>query len=204
MIVTQGEPPPGKPPLEHPLLQNHPGRGSNATKPGDWVLIEPGVYDEEVQVTRPHSGIYIRGMDRNGVILDGQHKPKPAGSNGIEVYKANNVWIENLTVRNFDRAEADGPGGNEIWWNGGADSEKIGAHGWYGRYLTAYDTGLNGGYGIFTNNETTGEWENIYASGFNDSGMYLGACPECNARHQRKRRWKTTRSATRARTRAAN
>ena len=55
-------------------------------------------------------------------------------------------------------------------------------HGWYGRYLTAYDTGLNGGYGIFTNNENEGEWENIYASGFNDSGMYLGACPECKAR----------------------
>ncbi len=62
------------------------------------------------------------------------------------------------------------------------DSNKYGAHGWWGRYLTAYDTGLNGGYGIFTNNEKEGEWENIYASGFNDSGMYLGACAECEAR----------------------
>jgi hypothetical protein len=61
-------------------------------------------------------------------------------------------------------------------------SNHINARGWWGRYLTAYDTGLNGGYGIFTNNETEGEWENIYASGFNDSGMYLGACPECRAR----------------------
>ena len=72
--------------------------------------------------------------------------------------------------------------GNEIWWNGGAESGKIGAHGWYGSYLTAYDTGLHGGYGIFTNNEVEGSWENIYASGFNDSGMYLGACQECKAR----------------------
>ncbi len=72
--------------------------------------------------------------------------------------------------------------GNDIWWNGGADSGKIGAHGWYGSYLTAYDTGLNGGYGIFTNNETEGSWENIYASGFTDSGIYIGACQECNAR----------------------
>jgi hypothetical protein len=91
------------------------------------------------------------------------------------------VWIENLTVRNFDRATPEGANGNEIWWNGGADSGKIGAHGWFGKYLTAYDTGLNGGYGIFTGNETEGSWENIYASGFNDSGIYLGACQECKA-----------------------
>ena len=51
-----------------------------------------------------------------------------------------------------------------------------------GAYLTAYDTGLSGGYGIFTGNETEGSWENIYASGFADSGIYIGACQECNAR----------------------
>ncbi len=153
----------------------------NASRSGDWVLIEPGVYDEEVKVLKAQSGIYIRGMDRNTVILDGQHKPAPGGSNGIEVFQANNVWIENLTARNFDRATPDGPGGNEIWWNGGADSNRIGAHGWYGSYLTAYDDGLNGGYGIFTNNETKGSWNEIYASGFNDSGIYLGACWECRA-----------------------
>jgi hypothetical protein len=115
-------------------------------------------------------------MNRNSVILDGQ---KHAG-NGIEIYKANNVWVENLTVRNFDTGCPNC--GNEIWWNGGADSGKVGAHGWFGAYLTAYDTGLNGGYGLFAGNETEGSWENIYASGFNDSGMYIGACQECNAR----------------------
>jgi hypothetical protein len=149
----------------------------NASKSGDWVLIEPGVYYEKVKVTSAHSGIWIRGMNRNTVILDGRNK----AGNGIEIYKANNVWVENLTARNFDT----GPKcdcGNEIWWNGGAGSNKVNAHGWYGSYLTAYDTGLNGGYGIFTDNETEGSWENIYASGFNDSGMYLGACQECNAR----------------------
>ena len=83
-------------------------------------------------------------------------------------------------MRNFDTGCDDC--GNEIWWNGGAGSGKIGASGWFGSYLTAYDTGLNGGYGIFTGNEENGTWENIYASGFNDSGMYIGACRECNAR----------------------
>jgi hypothetical protein len=148
----------------------------NASTGGDWVLIEPGVYDEAVKVTSAQSGLWIRGMNRNTVIIDGQKKP----GNGIEVLKANNVYIENLTVRNFDTGCENC--GNEIWWNGGSGSGKVGAHGWWGRYLTAYDTGLNGGYGIFTDNETEGSWENIYASGFNDSGMYLGACQECNAR----------------------
>jgi len=152
-----------------------------ATKPHAYVLIEPGVYDEEVKVRKPHSDIFIRGLNRNTVIVDGQNKVVPGGRNGIEVYKDDNVWVENLTVRNFEREELNGANGNEIWWNGGADSGKIGAHGWYGKYLTAYVTGLNGGYGIFTGNETEGLWENIYASGFNDSGIYIGACPECKA-----------------------
>ena len=157
----------------------------NATRKeaGDWVLIEPGLYHEEVTVTREHSGIHIRGMDRNTVILDGQHEPVPAGSNGIYIYKANNVWVENLTARNYDRAEPDGPNGNEIWWTGAADNEKKeGAHGWWGKYLTAYDDGLNGGYGLFAQHEKEGSWEDIYASGFNDSGIYIGACWECKAR----------------------
>jgi hypothetical protein len=179
-IVSQGEPPAGKLPA-HVFYYKTIQSAVEATLHGDWVLIEPGVYDEEVKVTAAHSGIWIRGMDRNGVILDGQNKPLPGGSNGIEVYKANNVYIENLTARNFDRYTSSGPGGNEIWWNGGEGSNKIGAKGWWGKYLTAYDTGLNGGYGIFADNERRGEWENIYASGFNDSGMYLGACPECEA-----------------------
>jgi hypothetical protein len=179
-IVSQGEPPATMPKYVHyfTTIQG----AVDASRRGAFVLIEPGVYDEEVKVTKPHSGIFIRGMNRNEVIVDGQNKVVPGGRNGIEIYKANNVWVENLTVRNFEREELNGPGGNEIWWNGGAETGKVGAHGWYGRYLTAYATGLDGGYGIFTGNETEGEWENIYASGFNDSGIYIGACQECEAR----------------------
>jgi len=180
-IVRQAGPPAGEIPSNTHYFTTIQA-AVEATKRGAWVLIEPGVYGEEVKVTKAHSGIWIRGMNRNTVIIDGQHKvPGPQGANGIEIEKASNVSVENLTVRNFERAELDGPGGNEIWWNGGEDSKRIGAHGWWGRYLTAYDTGLNGGYGIFTNNEIEGEWEDIYASGFNDSGMYLGACQECQA-----------------------
>jgi hypothetical protein len=177
-IVRHGSPPPHVPVNTHYFT--HIQEAVNASTAGDYVLIEPGVYDEAVIVRSAQSGIWIRGMNRNTVIVDGRNKP----GNGIEIDMANNVWVENLTVRNFDT----GSGcpvescGNEIWWNGGAGSGKVGAHGWYGAYLTAYDTGLNGGYGIFTGNETEGSWDNIYASGFNDSGMYLGACQECDAR----------------------
>jgi hypothetical protein len=185
-IVRKSGPPAGKIPKDTAYFPTIQAAVNDATK-GDWVLIEPGVYDEEVKVEPEHGGIWIRGMNRNTVVLDGNHEackhsPCPEGSNGIEINKASNVYVENLTVANFDRAEVNASGGNEIWWNGGAESKKIGASGWYGSYLTAYDTGFDGGYGIFTNNETKGEWKKIYASGFNDSGMYLGACQECKAR----------------------
>lgn len=189
-IVRQGEPPAKIPSNTHYFTTIQ--AAVNASTRGDWVLIEPGVYPEEVWVGPEQRAIHIRGMNRNTVIVDGENKPEIGGRNGIEIFKANNVSVENLTVRNFDRSvtnekgepelNINGQGGNEIWWNGGDGSGKIGASGWYGRYLTAYDNSLYGGYGIFTDNMAKGEWENIYASGFNDSGMYLGACRECKAR----------------------
>ena len=107
-IVSQQPPPPGRIPPGTTYFKTIQA-AVNAATWGDWVLIEPGVYDEEVKVTPPHAGIYIRGMNRNTVILDGQHEPctRPARRrNGIEVYKANNVWIENLTVRATSTARA--------------------------------------------------------------------------------------------------
>jgi hypothetical protein len=181
-IVRQGEPPAKFPPNTHYFKTIQ--AAVNASTAGDYVLIEPGTYYEPVVVTSAQHGIWIRGMNRNKVIIDGQHK----AGNGIEIYKADNVWVENLTVRNFDTEENGEPCktvenecGNEIWWNGGRESSAIGAEGWFGSYLTAYTTDLYGGYGIFTGHETRGSWNNIYASGFNDSGMYLGACQECDA-----------------------
>lgn len=182
-IVSQSGPPEGTIPSNttyYTTIQ----AAVNATRAnyGDWVLIEPGIYDEEVVVTKAHSGIHIRGMNRNTVIMDGKGEAAPGGSNGIKVDKANNVSIENMTARNYDRQTSDGPEGNAFYWDGGEGSKKEGAHGWVGKYLTAYDTTLNGGYGIFTQNEYEGEWENVYASGYNDSGLYIGACWECKAR----------------------
>ena len=80
----------------------------NAAKPCDWILIAPGVYRGSVTISKAR--IHLRGLNRNTVIVDGGHVK---GVNGIVVQKANDVWIENLTVRNFDRSSRDGPGGND-------------------------------------------------------------------------------------------
>src|SRR5579875_652572 len=150
----------------------------NAAKPGDWISIKPGTYYENVRITTPD--LHIRGLNRNRVVIDGSRSPR--GTNGFEIFKADDVWVENLTVRDFEREGPSGEGGNEIWWNGGSGSGVIGAHGYWGRYLTAYDTGLDGGYGIFASNEVEGAFEEDFASGFNDSGFYIGACRDCYAR----------------------
>jgi hypothetical protein len=106
------------------------------------------------------------------------------GANGLMVYKADNVSIENLTACNFLGGTAgDGHTGNEIWWNGGADSGKIGGHSYYGSYLSATSTfykpnGTAAQYGIFSSNWTGGTWFETYASNFSDSGYYIGACQQ--------------------------
>ena len=180
----------------------------NAAKPGDWILVAPGDYHEQgikgahqpagVLIRTPR--IHLRGMNRNTVIVDGTKPGSRAcssrrrdqevtrrGRNGIEVYKANAVWIENLTVCNFLTSRKGGQG-NEIWWNGGDASGKIGLGSWWGNYLTAtstYSVGANppyGSYGIFiSNSRGPGSDKHSYASNMGDAGFYVGACPDCNA-----------------------
>jgi hypothetical protein len=158
------------------------------------------VFPAGVLVDTPR--LHIRGMDRNKVIVDGTKSGPPcsnnksdqnfgpptdggpAGMNGILVWEANNVWVQNLTACNF--LGGHGAAGNEIWWNGGADSggaTKISINGWgfLGSYLNATSTYFGGEdtaaqYGIFSSNWSGGTWNHTYASNFNDSGYYIGAC----------------------------
>ncbi|MBV9414505.1 MAG: right-handed parallel beta-helix repeat-containing protein, partial [Solirubrobacterales bacterium] len=148
----------------------------NAAHPGDWILIDRGVYVGPVTISTPR--LHLRGLDRNRVTVDGRHR----AGNGITI-TANGVWVENLTVRNFDRRNRDdSENGNEVWWKGGSEtSTKVGITGWWGQYLTAYDTGLLGGYGLFASHSTDGFLKHVYASGMNDSGLYVGACRDCHA-----------------------
>ena len=78
--------------------------GVDRARPGDLVLVSPGVYREEVTVAT--DGIVLRGVDRNRTILDGEFKR----DNGVKVVGADGVAIENLTTRNFTE--------NGFFWNG--------------------------------------------------------------------------------------
>jgi hypothetical protein len=193
----------------------------DAARPGDWVLIGPGDYHETgnrvppgavgddtagaaVLVTTP--GIHIRGMDRNGVVLDGT-KPGapqcssapadqnlgaldsnglPAGRNGLIVFKANGVSVENLTACNF--LSGDLTPGDEIYFDGGGSSGKQQIGSWRGAFLSATSSFFAGEdqpftqYGIFASNTFgPGIFTQVYANNMGDAGFYIGACPDCNA-----------------------
>ena len=148
------------------------------------------------------SDIHIRGMNRNTVVVDGTKAGssrcssapsaqdfgatgsdgKALGRNGIVVFKADGVSVENLTACNF--LAGTGASGNQIWWDGGADTGRIGLHGYKGAYLTATSTYFGGEstaaqYGIFSSNSAgSASWNQIYASNMNDSGSYVGACQQ--------------------------
>jgi hypothetical protein len=91
-----------------------------------------------------------------------------------------------MTTCNF--LSGSGDAGNGFWWNGGDGSAKIGGWGYYGGYLTSTSTyfdpnnsGTAAAYGIFTSNWDGGKWYQEYASNFDDSGFYIGACQQqCN------------------------
>jgi hypothetical protein len=125
-------------------------------EPGGMVLIAPGVYPESITVTTPY--LTIRGTDRNRTIIDGGFQR----SNGIQVFEADGVAIENLTSR--DNLS------NGVSWTD--------VHGYWGRYLTAYDNGDNG---IFAYDSDYGQVDHSYASGSPDSGFSVGQCDPCHA-----------------------
>jgi hypothetical protein len=173
----------------------------DAARPGDWILIYPGVYHEKssrwptagVWIQKP--GLHIRGLDRNRVIIDGSKgtaaRPCPSGAaqqdftprDGIVVWKASGVTIQNLTVCDY----LAGPSGHgdEIWWNGGDGTGTIGLGSYSGSYLTATSeyapAQLNSPqlaqYGIFVSNSSgPGLITNSYASNMADAAYYVGAC----------------------------
>jgi hypothetical protein len=194
----------------------HPG-DTILVAPGDWKT-DPGALDTPPPGVPPAgvlvttSDIRIIGMNRDTTVVDGT-KSGPtcstdttdqsfgtagdptSGLNGIEVYKAADVWIENLTVCNF-LAGDQGATGNEIWWNGGVDSDSnpvfVDPQGFWGLYLNATSTYYDlahpaaaektaAQYGIFSSKWDGGYWINTYASNFNDSAYYIGACrQQCN------------------------
>jgi len=155
-----------------------------------------------VLITTPD--IHLRGLDRNAVVVDGT-KPGarhcssaandqdlgpagpngPLGRNGVEVFKASGVTVENLTACNF--LGGSGGGGNQIWFNGGDGSGTVGLGRFAGNWLSATSTFYGGTdapaatYGLFSSNSKgPGIFDHTYASNMNDASYYIGACPDCN------------------------
>ncbi|MCU1587418.1 MAG: hypothetical protein JWN31_911 [Frankiales bacterium] len=178
-----------------------------AAKPGDWVLVAPGDYKENgypgmkeaagVLITTPH--LHLRGMDRNRVVIDGTLKGSATcsgkkadqritteGHNGVVAFLVDGVSIENLTACNYLTGTGGGEG-NEIWFNGGDGSGKVGMGAFSADYVTgtsSYSNGTKnprGEYGIFTSNSRgPGLIDHSYASNMGDSDYYIGACADCN------------------------
>lgn len=177
--------------------------------PGDYhetadatALAADPAHGDSAGVIITKANMHLRGMSRSGVVVDGTKPGAPQcsnaaadqtfgptdpsgkayGRNGIVVWKADNVSIDNLTTCNF--LGGTGDSGNGVWWNGGADSAKIGMHGYSGSYLTAtstyFDTNDDAAtYGIFSQDASgPASWNQIYGSNMNDSGMYVGACQQ--------------------------
>jgi hypothetical protein len=151
--------------------------------PGDYKTTAsstpPDASDTPAAVLITTHDITLRGMNRNDVVVDGTKPGSPRcsanaadqnlgpddgsggqlGLNGIMVWKANNVSVQNLTACNF--LNGTGRAGNEIWWNGGDGGGQIGGWGFNGDYLNATSTYFGdestaAGYGIFSSDWSGG------------------------------------------------
>jgi hypothetical protein len=173
----------------------------DAARPRDWILVAPGDYHESpasstgVHITTAR--IHLRGLDRNGVIIDGARPAAPrhcdgdaqwqnlqahgAGRDGIVVDRVDDVSIENLTVCNF----VGGDAGRQIAFNGGIQNGDARMGAFRGAYLTTTAVSSSerpfASYGIFiTNTRGPGQISHSFASNMANSAFHIGACPDCN------------------------
>ncbi len=156
----------------------------------------------DVLITTP--GLHVRGMNRNTVMVDGTKPGSPqcssaegdqtfgspegsawSGNNGVVVYKANGVYLQNFSTCNFLGSKH---GGDSIWFDGGGASGKQELGTWWGDYLSSTSTYWGGHekpsdeYGIYVSNTYgPGSFVHTYANNMSDSGYYIGACPDCRS-----------------------
>ncbi len=149
---TEGDQSTLRVPDDYPTIQE----AVDAAEPGSLILISPGTYEEEVDVTT--DDLVLRGLDRDEVVLDGGFELE----NGVRVLEADGVAVENLTVQNYT--------GNGFFWTG--------SDGYRASYVSSI---RNGVYGIYAFGSVNGVIEHSYASGSADGGIYIGQCSNCRA-----------------------
>lgn len=127
----------------------------DAAREGDLVLVGDGTYHESIDVVT--DGVTIRGLDRDGVVLDGRLEL----DHGIRVLGANGVAVENLTVMNYTN--------DAVSW--------ISANGFRASYVTTYRTG---GSGIDVFDSVHGQIEHAHTVGSRDAGIHVSQCYPCD------------------------
>lgn len=143
-------------PVDHFSIQN----AVNAAQPGDLILIDPGVYTEEVTVTTPD--VVIRGRDRNTVFIDGLHN----ATTGLTIL-SDGVAVENVTIRNFTRDAIQV----------GDVAAPVALNRFRALHVTTSNTGRDG---ISITNATNVEIQNVWGSGHAGAGIAVSNCTECN------------------------
>ncbi|AOP47722.1 NosD domain-containing protein [Streptomyces lydicus] len=152
--------------------------GVSLARPGDLVLVAPGVYHESVKIDTAR--ITLRGASRDKVVIDGRLQQP----NGV-VVAAPGVAVQNLTVRNNTqngvlvtgsaKAVAGLPGHSGGYDTGDEPVTLLKS------FLVSYVTATrNGLYGIYAFSAQNGVIEHSYASGGADSGIYVGQCKPCH------------------------
>ena len=129
-------------------------------EPGDLILIDPGLYTEEVIVRT--NDIVIRGRDRNTVFIDGVHSL----NDGVTVL-ADGVALENLTVRNYLNDGVSVGTGDDV----------VPVNRFRAFHVTTSNTGANG---IALRNVTNAEIRQGWLSGHAGSGVLVTDCTQCN------------------------
>ncbi len=123
--------------------------------PGDIILVQPGTYHEEVNISKPW--ITIVGANQRKVILDGNF----SFDTGITAYGAPGVVVRDLTVRNYRV--------NGVFF--------FKSDHWGMDHIVAID---NGEYGLFALSSRWGIINNSVAIGGGDSGFYIGETHQCD------------------------
>ncbi len=143
-------------PVDVPTIQG----AVDSAQPGDLILIDPGVYPEEVIINTPD--LVLRGRNRNTVFIDGSHSL----TTGI-VVNANGVAIENLTVRNYL--------GDAIAV--GRDPGPTTIDGFRAFHVTTSNTARNG---LALRNVINAEVREGWQSGHGEAAILVSSCQQCN------------------------